>query len=70
MTEKWIKVDAGEYVSADERFEAYRDYDRIFGNHWVLHDTTVADYYQSRMHYNSLKECKGVAATILRRQEI
>lgn len=63
----WKKVEAGEYHTEDGRFEAYRAYDRLYGDHWILRDTSEADYYKSQYHESSLKECKGVAETILKR---
>lgn len=64
---KWKKIEAGEYATEDGRFEAYRAYDRLYGEHWILRDTKVEDYYKSQYHENNLKECKGVAETIAKR---
>ena len=60
----WIKKDAGEYESSDRRFYILKTYDRIFGNHWVLFDKTISDYYQQQFHEYSLKECKAKAAVL------
>ena len=65
----WKKEDTGDYVSSDGRFHAFRSYDRLYGNHWTLEDTTVRNYYQSQYHYYTLKECKGVAETIAKREQ-
>lgn len=63
----WVKDCAGEYVTVDGRFEAYRAYDRLYGEHWILRDKKVEDYYKSQYHETSLKECKGVAETLAKR---
>lgn len=64
----WNKVEAGEYATEDGRFTAYRAYDRIYDEHWILRDGYEPDYYRGKYHESSLKECKGVAETILKQE--
>ena len=40
---KWIKIEAGHYESEDNRFYIMQTYDRIYGDHWVLHDNKESD---------------------------
>ena len=60
----WVKLDAGEYESADKRFYILKTYDRLYGNHWVLHDKNEPDYYKAQYHEYSLKDCKAKAAVL------
>ena len=60
----WKRIEAGEYESVDERFYILKAYDRVFGNHWILHDNHESDYYKRQYHEYSLKECKLKAETI------
>lgn len=64
----WERIEAGEYATEDGRFEAYKTYDRIYGNHWVLHDKSEPDYYKSRYHENSFRDCKGVAESVIKQE--
>lgn len=61
---KWKRLDAGEYESEDKRFYILQGYDRIYGNHWVLHDNNIPDYYKQQYHENSLRECKAKAEVL------
>ena len=65
----WHKVEAGDYCSDDGRFEAYKTYDRLYGNHWILRDKMEPDYYRSLYHEFSLKECKEVAETLAKQEK-
>jgi len=65
----WIKLDAGEYESSNHRFYIIKDYDRIYGDHWLLQDRNVPDYYKGQYHEDTLRDCKGVAETILREEK-
>lgn len=62
---EWIKLDTGEYESKDGRFHALRSYDRIYGNHWELHDRTESDYYKGLYHEETLRMYKAMAETLL-----
>ena len=42
----WQRIEAGEYLTEGGRFKAYRAYDRVYGEHWILCDTSVDDYYR------------------------
>ena len=59
---------SGEYESQDKRFYILQSYDRIYGNHWVLRDKNIADYYKQQYHENTLKDCKIKAETLLENQ--
>ena len=61
---KWVKLDAGEYESEDKRFYVLKTYDRIFGNHWILYDNSIKDYYKRQFHEYSLKACKAKAEVL------
>lgn len=63
---EWVKLDAGEYQSKDERFYILKTYDRIYGNHWELRDRNVPDYYKSLHHEYTLKDCKLYAESIVK----
>ncbi len=54
----WKKIEAGEYESEDGRFHIIKSYDRIYGNHWELHDRNEPDYYKGQYHENTLFDCK------------
>ena len=61
----WKKICSGEYISKDERFWAVWSYDRVYGDHWVLHDMSVDDFYKRQYHEKTLKECKVMAERIV-----
>lgn len=61
----WKRIEAGEYESADKRFKIIKTYNRIYGDHWRLRDTTVEDYYKGIYIENTLLECKLKAEAIL-----
>ena len=65
----WKKLEAGEYESIDGRFYVTKNWDRIYGDHWTLKDTTKADYYDGLHHENSLKDCKHIAEWILEQEK-
>ena len=65
---KWKRLASGEYESQDKRFYILQSYDRIYGNHWVLRDKNIADYYKQQYHENTLKDCKIKAETLLENQ--
>lgn len=66
---KWKKLDAGEYESEDHRFYVLKTWDRLYGNHWRLHDRNSEDYYKGFYHENTLYECKLTAERIISREE-
>lgn len=66
---EWKMIEAGDWETTDGRFNAYTAYDRIYGNHWILVDRTVDNYYKSRYHEKTLKECIGVAKTIVKNEK-
>ena len=55
---KWEKIEAGEYRSSDERFHIVKTWNRIYGNHWQLHDLNEPEYYKGLYHENTLLGCK------------
>ena len=62
---KFKRIDTGEYISEDDRFHILHTWDVIHGNHWVLFDNAINDYYKRQHHYYTLKECKSVANRII-----
>lgn len=66
MELNWRKVEAGHYESTDGRFDIMKSYDCVFGNHWELHDSFEKDWYKSRYHEYSLKECQAKAETLVK----
>lgn len=65
---KWKKIEAGEYLSADERFRILKTWDRIYGDHWVLHDSNEPDYYKGKYDCDTLIGCKLKAEAICNEQ--
>ena len=61
----WKRIEAGEYEVSSGRFEIYASYDRIYGDHWVLHDRNEADYYKGKYDVCTLREAKAKAEAIL-----
>ena len=61
---QWKKIEAGEYVSKDDRFHILKTWNRIYGNHWQLQDRSEPDYYKSIYHEQTLLECKLKAETL------
>ncbi len=57
---EWIKIEAGEYWSKDERFHIIKAWDRIYGLHWELLDIKTNIEHSC----NSLKHCKQIAENI------
>jgi hypothetical protein len=53
----WIRIEAGEYWSKDDRFQILKIWERIYNLHWLLDDRVKNKNY----HCNSLKECKRQA---------
>ena len=62
---KWKRIEAGEYVSEDGRFKILATYDRIYGDHWVLHDHAEPDYYKGQYDEQSLRDCKAKAEVLV-----
>lgn len=62
---KWKRIEAGEYVSEDERFHILKTWDRVYGDHWQLHDKNNPDYYKGLYHEQTLLDCKLKAEAIL-----
>jgi len=54
---EWIKIEAGEYYSEDERFHILHTWDRINNLHWSLWDRIKNRNYVGE----SLKYCKQIA---------
>ncbi len=65
----WVKLDAGEYESSDQRFYILKTYDRIHGNHWELQDRDEPDYYEGKYHEETLKDCKHRAEGIIKMEK-
>ena len=61
----WVKLDAGEYESADRRFYILKTYDKIYGNHWLLQDRNEPDYYKGQYNEYTLRDCKAQAEAII-----
>ena len=57
---EWIKVEAGEYWSKDERFHIIICWDRMHVNHWELWDTKTGETHPG----DSLRYCKQIAGTL------
>jgi len=62
---KWKRIEAGEYISNDERFVIYKTWNRVYGDHWVLRDKNESDYYHGIYLEQTLFECKLKAEVIL-----
>lgn len=62
---KWNKVEAGEYRSDDNRFHIIKTWDRIYGNHWQLHDGNSTDYYKGLYQEQTLLDCKLKAEVLV-----
>ena len=62
---KWKKIEAGDYESDDERFHVLKTWDRIYGDHWILRDRKIDDYYKGLYHENTLINCKLRAEQLL-----
>lgn len=58
---KWVRIEAGDYESSDERFHIINGWDRINYIHWVLYDRNTNKEYVG----NSLKHCKQIAVDIV-----
>ena len=61
---KWIKIEAGHYESENKQFYIMQTYDRIYGDHWVLHDNNESDRYKGRYDEKTLKDCKAKAEVL------
>ena len=64
---KWVKIEAGEYQSEDERFTIYKIWDRLYGNHWELRDMNEPDRYKGTYYEKTLLDCKLLAERITNR---
>lgn len=62
---KWKRIEAGEYYSEDGRFHIIKTWDRIYGNHWQLHDKNNPDYYKGLYYERTLLDCKLKAEALL-----
>ena len=67
-TLEWKRVEAGEYQSVDGRFHITRTWDRLYGNHWVLQDSNVEDWYKAKTACDSLKHAEHVAEMTVNRE--
>ena len=63
---QWKKKEAGEYESKDERFYILKSWDRIYGNHWELHDNNESNYDKGTYHEETFLNCKLKAETIMK----
>lgn len=61
---KWKKLDAGEYESLDGRFYILKCWDRMYGNHWELHDRNESDWYKGTYYEKTLTDCKFRALSL------
>ena len=61
---KWKKIEAGEYMSEDGRFQILKTWDRIYGNHWRLRDINDPNYYMGLYNEKTLLDCKLKAETL------
>ena len=61
---KWKKIEAGEYVSDSGRFSISKTWDRIYGNHWELHDKTETVACKGTYCEKTLLDCKLKAEAI------
>ena len=66
---EWKRVEAGEYDSADRRFNVCKTWDRLYGNHWRLTDHNIKDYYKAQTACESLKHAKHVAETRVQQEK-
>lgn len=48
----------------DERFKIMKSWDRIYGNHWILHDYNEENYYKGDYHEQTLRDCKAKAEVL------
>lgn len=70
---EWEKIEAGEYKSRDGRFKILKTWDRIYGNHWCLMDTSAGPVGMSGIRTGkyteyserTLLECKLKAEGII-----
>jgi len=66
---EWKRVEAGEYDSADGRFNICKTWDRLYGNHWRLTDHNIKDYYKAQTACESLKHAKHIAETRVQKEK-
>lgn len=64
---EWRMLEAGEYESADGRFDVIKAYDRLYGSHWQLTDHKKKDNCGGDLqhHCDSLKHAKHTAELTL-----
>lgn len=62
---KWIRIEAGDYKSDDNRFRILKSWDRVYGKHWKIYDTRNPNYYKGLYHEKTLLDCKMRAEAIL-----
>lgn len=58
---EWIRIEAGEYWSKDDRFQILKVWDRIYGSHWNLSDGKTNNNYPC----DTLKQCKQKVEVIV-----
>lgn len=61
---QWKKIEAGEYISENGRFHILKTWNRVYGNHWQLHDKNEKDYYKGLYNESTFLDCKLKAETI------
>ena len=62
---KWKRIEAGQYESEDARFLILKTWDRVYGDHWELHDKNEDDFYKGLYHEQTLINCKLKAEGII-----
>lgn len=62
---KWKRIEAGDYVSEDERFHIMKAWNRLYGDYWQLHDKNNPDYHKAFYHERTLRDCKLKAEALL-----
>lgn len=66
---KWVRLCAGEYESKDKRFKIKKTWDRLYGNHWELYDSTLKEYYYKSIYIqNTLLDCKLKAEDLIEKK--
>ena len=62
---EWVRSEPGAYEDVSGRFTIMKTYDRVYGNHWQLHDRNEPNYYKGLYDETSLRDCKLKAEAIL-----
>ena len=67
---EWVRNEAGVYEDVNGRFTVMKTYDRVYGNHWQLHDRNESNYYKGLYDEASFRDCKLREEAILNRENI